>query len=66
MLSELSSCFCFGRDGFDVLELAFVDAFEDVLCPFFDEVHEGAVAEGAVGAAVGEVVGLTSQRVSII
>lgn len=35
----------------------FADGGEDVAGPLLDEGHEGAVAEGAVGPAEGEVVG---------
>jgi len=46
-----------GREGFDVFGLQFGDDVEHVGGPDFDEGHEGSVAEGAVGAAEGEVVG---------
>lgn len=44
-------------EGLDVLDLGFRDDVEHVLGPLLDEGHEGAVAEGAVGPAEGEVVG---------
>jgi len=43
--------------GFDVLDLGFGDGVEHVFGPLFDQRHEAAVAEGAIGAAEGEVVG---------
>lgn len=46
-----------GCEGFYILLLRFVDDVEHVLRPAFDQGHEAAVAEGAIGTAKGEVVG---------
>lgn len=54
MLAEVEGGAEGGGDGFEVFELVFADYFEHVVGPALDEGHEGAVAEGAVGAAEGD------------
>lgn len=57
MLAEHKTAGQRGGQRFYVLDLGFCDGREDVARPDLDEGAEGAVAEGAVGAAVGEVIG---------